>query len=84
MQFWTKLADAGVLVAPGWFFSTSDNTVPLRSVDEGHLRVSFSTGEVRQYQIGFGVLLYSCLAIGVVGHHEESRGYLCEDVERIL
>lgn len=43
MQLWTKLADAGVLVAPGWYFSP----LPDPSENgEGHLRISFSNAEV--------------------------------------
>ncbi|KAF7792821.1 hypothetical protein EIP86_003921 [Pleurotus ostreatoroseus] len=40
MQLWEKIAEAGVLMAPGWYFSATD-------IDsgEGHYRISFSQAE---------------------------------------
>lgn len=43
MQLWEKVADAGVLVAPGWYFSPGE----LLDSGEGHYRISFSHVEVR-------------------------------------
>ncbi len=45
MQLWTKLGDAGVLVAPGWYFAPYPDALPEKG--EGHLRISFSNAEVR-------------------------------------
>lgn len=47
IQLWDKLANSGLLVAPGWFFAADQ--VPGASPDsasEGHFRISFSTTEV--------------------------------------
>lgn len=45
MKLWTKLAEGGVLVAPGWYFSPYPDAPPVKG--EGHLRISFSNAEVR-------------------------------------
>lgn len=46
MQLWEELAKAGVLVAPGWFFSADQENIPDGKY-EGHCRISFSTATVR-------------------------------------
>ncbi|CAL1700165.1 unnamed protein product [Somion occarium] len=38
-QLFIKLAEGGVLVAPGWFFAATDNVL---DSGEGHVRISFS------------------------------------------
>ncbi|PSR73704.1 hypothetical protein PHLCEN_2v10623 [Hermanssonia centrifuga] len=43
MQLWEKLAEAGVLVAPGWYFSAYVGEAP--DAGEGHFRISFSNAE---------------------------------------
>lgn len=45
MQLWTKLGEAGVLVAPGWYFAPNPDALAEKA--EGHLRISFSNAEVR-------------------------------------
>lgn len=45
-QLWTKLAEAGVLVAPGWIFSADVLTGSEPDAGEGHFRISFSNAEV--------------------------------------
>jgi len=42
IQLWEKLAEAGVLVAPGWMFSADQENTP-DGKQEGHYRISFST-----------------------------------------
>jgi len=44
MKLWQKLAVAGVLFAPGWFFSADLAT----SLHEGHFRISFSNAEFNE------------------------------------
>lgn len=43
-KLWETLAKSGLLVAPGWFFASTDEIV---DAGEGHFRVSFSNAEVR-------------------------------------
>ena len=43
IQLWTKLAEAGLLVAPGWYFAATDD---MSDAGQGHFRVSFSNAEV--------------------------------------
>jgi len=45
IQLWTKLAKAGVLLAPGWFFSADLITGSHSTNAEGHFRISFSNSE---------------------------------------
>jgi aromatic amino acid aminotransferase I len=50
-QFWTRLADAGVLAAPGRFFSPAthmEGGAPGAGKDHqvGHMRLSFSLSDV--------------------------------------
>ena len=42
MQLWTRLADAGLLIAPGYIFD------PMQTVSDqkGHYRLSFSEADV--------------------------------------
>ena len=42
MQLWENVADAGVLMAPGWFFSAAEAL----DTGAGHFRISFSSAEV--------------------------------------
>ena len=42
MQLWENVAEAGVLMAPGWFFSAAETL----DVGAGHFRISFSSAEV--------------------------------------
>lgn len=44
MQLWTKIAEAGVLVSPGWFFAADTENPPTDEV-EGHFRISFSNSD---------------------------------------
>ena len=46
MQLWKQLAEGGVLLAPGWYFSADQENIP-DSNCEGHYRISFSTATVR-------------------------------------
>lgn len=41
IQLWTKIADAGVLISPGWFFAADVENPPTDEM-EGHFRISFS------------------------------------------
>ena len=43
VQLWTKLAEAGLLIAPGWYFAATDD---INDVGSGHFRISFSNAEV--------------------------------------
>jgi aromatic amino acid aminotransferase I len=46
-QFWERLADAGVLTAPGWFFSPAvGQTLYDADRQVGHLRLSFTPSDV--------------------------------------
>ena len=47
MRLWTALAEAGVLTAPGWFFAADQEDAPTDPDVEGHMRMSFSSAEVR-------------------------------------
>ena len=42
VKLWEKIAEAGVLMAPGWYFSAQD----MMDAGEGHYRISFSNAEV--------------------------------------
>lgn len=53
MQLWEAVAEGGVLLAPGWFFSADQENNP-DGTYEGHYRISFSTATVRVY------LCWSC------------------------
>lgn len=46
VQLWKRMAEAGVLLAPGWIFSTDliSGSGPVEG--EGHFRLSFSNTEV--------------------------------------
>ncbi len=57
MQLWEKLAEAGVLVAPGWYFSAYVGEAP--DAGEGHFRISFSNAEVRPPLISKYIILTS-------------------------
>jgi len=46
VQLWTQLAKAGVLVAPGWFFSTDILSGSHSNNGQGHFRISFSNAEL--------------------------------------
>ena len=46
IQLWEEFAKGGVLIAPGWFFSADQETIPDGKY-EGHYRISFSTATVR-------------------------------------
>ncbi|KAA1477299.1 PLP-dependent transferase [Dentipellis sp. KUC8613] len=47
MKLWIKLAEAGVLMAPGWYFAADkdEERIPADPNVEGHLRMSFSNAE---------------------------------------
>ncbi|OJA14663.1 hypothetical protein AZE42_02405 [Rhizopogon vesiculosus] len=45
MKLWTKVAENGVLFAPGWMFSAKGLTGDTDHADSGHFRVSFSNAE---------------------------------------
>ncbi|KAI0921014.1 hypothetical protein AcW1_004869 [Taiwanofungus camphoratus] len=44
MQLWTKLAEAGLLIAPGFFFAADQENPPAPQGD-GHFRISFSSAD---------------------------------------
>lgn len=44
LKLWTKLAEAGVLVGPGYYFATDESPM---DAAEGHFRMSFSLATVR-------------------------------------
>ncbi|TFY57906.1 hypothetical protein EVJ58_g6740 [Rhodofomes roseus] len=44
IQLWTKIADAGVLISPGWFFAADVENPPTDEM-EGHFRISFSNAD---------------------------------------
>ena len=46
IQLWEKLAEGGVLLAPGWFFAADREDVPDGN-REGHYRIPFSAAAVR-------------------------------------
>lgn len=46
-KLWTKLAEAGVIAAPSWFFATDLVEPPSDPNVEGHFRMSFSNANVR-------------------------------------
>lgn len=46
VQLWTKIAEAGVLLAPGWIFSANVLSGDGPADGEGHFRISFSNTEV--------------------------------------
>lgn len=46
IRLWTKLAQAGVLAAPGWFFAADMVEPPTDPNEEGHMRMSFSNADV--------------------------------------
>lgn len=48
VQLWTKLAEEGLLVAPGWFFAADDG---VNDAGQGHFRISFSNAEVSLHDI---------------------------------
>ena len=43
VKLWENLAEAGVLMAPGWYFAAHETV----DSGEGHYRISFSNAEVR-------------------------------------
>ncbi|TCD67496.1 hypothetical protein EIP91_012301 [Steccherinum ochraceum] len=48
MQAWTKLAEAGVLVAPGWFFAADGVNPP--EPGAGHFRIAFSNADFATFK----------------------------------
>ena len=60
-QFWQCLSEAGVLVAPGWFFSPETHTAqPPSEVDRqiGHVRLSYTPSDVsRGYFSDYAVIV---------------------------
>jgi aromatic amino acid aminotransferase I len=47
-QFWERLLAAGVLVAPGWIFSPTEDSMPTMGADRqiGHMRLSYTPADV--------------------------------------
>ncbi|PCH40915.1 PLP-dependent transferase [Wolfiporia cocos MD-104 SS10] len=45
IQLWTKIAEGGVLISPGWFFA-ADTQHPPTPDTEGHFRISFSNSDL--------------------------------------
>lgn len=43
VQLFTQIAEAGVLLAPGWYFAADDD---VSDAGKGHFRISFSNAEV--------------------------------------
>ena len=52
MRLWKELAKGGVILAPGWFFSADQETIPDGKY-EGHYRIALCTATVR-VRLGFG------------------------------
>lgn len=50
MQLWVKLAEAGVLITPGWFFAADDG---VNDAGQGHFRISFANAEVNLYDLRY-------------------------------
>lgn len=50
MQLWENIAEAGLLVAPGWYFAAEDEIL---DHGHGHFRISFSNAEVRLWFVHF-------------------------------
>ncbi|EJD01652.1 PLP-dependent transferase [Fomitiporia mediterranea MF3/22] len=42
VKLWTKIADSGVLIGPGWMFAATDE---IQQEAEGHFRIAFSNAE---------------------------------------
>ncbi|TFY60507.1 hypothetical protein EVG20_g7392 [Dentipellis fragilis] len=57
MKLWIKLAEAGVLMAPGWFFAadTDEDRIPADPNVEGHLRISFSNADFADMRKAVGI-----------------------------
>ncbi|KAH9055318.1 PLP-dependent transferase, partial [Lactarius vividus] len=58
-QFWEKLAEAGVLVAPGWIFSPAEKPMaPPTEADRqtGHVRVSYTPLDMETTRRGIKIL----------------------------
>jgi len=55
MQLWEKLAEAKVLLAPGWYFSTDQENIPDGKY-EGHYRVSFSSTTFLEMERGIDII----------------------------
>lgn len=43
VQLFTKFAEAGILLAPGWYFASTDD---INDAGQGHYRISFSNADV--------------------------------------
>ena len=63
-QFWIRLADAGVLAAPGWFFapvSPTEGGAPPADRQIGHMRFSYTPSDVsRSFFLTFRACPFSC------------------------
>lgn len=46
VQLWATIAEAGVLLGPGWIFSTDTVTGGPLFSDHGHFRIAFSDAQV--------------------------------------
>jgi aromatic amino acid aminotransferase I len=46
MQLWVKLAEGGLLIAPGWFFAADTEENHDEARGEGHYRIAFSSASV--------------------------------------
>lgn len=51
VQLWENLAEAGVLMAPGWYFSAQDTV----DAGEGHYRISFSNADFSTMKKAVGI-----------------------------
>lgn len=60
LKLWTALAEANVLVGPGWFFAAEDE---VQKEAEGHLRIAFSGNTVSTLIISLGVQLLTAHTI---------------------
>ena len=54
MQLWEKIADAGVLIGPGWMFAASED---IQKETEGHLRIAFSLVDVSKILLAVSMKL---------------------------
>ena len=74
-QFWQRLAEAGVLVAPGWIFSPDEQgSAPPSEADRqiGHMRLSYTPSDVSAGL--FSITAWRCRLIGMIQMEKTRRG----------
>ncbi|KZT24540.1 PLP-dependent transferase [Neolentinus lepideus HHB14362 ss-1] len=55
MKLWVALAEAGLIISPGWFFVADDENSP-DGPNDGHYRISFSFSEFDELKKAVGIL----------------------------